>query len=158
MRRAGTAAAVLALVTACGAGPSEVAGGGEAPTGVAPGVTLYFLDAQGELTAQVRETGRLGSISEAMSLLLSGPGDSELDTGIAATGAQRMTVTVREDEIELMTPLAADEVTPAGIDQIVCTALAVHVQSGGSPDTGVRVRFTLPSPESDEVRGCPVIG
>ncbi|WP_306368699.1 hypothetical protein [Nocardiopsis sp. CC223A] len=158
MRRLGAAAVVLALVTSCGSGPAEVVDGGPAPTGVASGVPLYFLDGQGELVLQVRDTGRLGSISEAMSLLLSGPGDSDLGTGIDATGAQRMGVTVREDVIELMTPLAADEVTPAGIDQIVCTALAVHVQSGGSPDTGVRVRFTLDTPESDEVRRCPVTG
>ncbi|RKS09280.1 hypothetical protein DFP74_5013 [Nocardiopsis sp. Huas11] len=157
MRRVWAVVPVLALAMGCGNGPAEVVDGGPAPTGVAPGVTLYFLDEQGDLQPRLRETGRLGTIPEAMSLLLAGPGGSGLRTGIEPGDAQRMTVTVKGDVIELMTPLSLDEVSPAGIDQIVCTALATYVQSGGSPDTGVRVRFTLPTPESDEIRHCPVI-
>ncbi|GAB2506420.1 hypothetical protein [Nocardiopsis aegyptia] len=160
MRRVWAVVPVLLLAMGamgCGSATSEVVGGGPAPTGVAPGVTLYFIDGQGDLRPQLRDTGRLGTIPEAMSLLLAGPGGSGLRTGIESSGTQRMTVTVKEDVIELMTPLSADEVSPAGIDQIVCTALATYVQSGGSPDTGVRVRLTLPTPESDEVRSCPVL-
>ncbi|KOX16302.1 hypothetical protein [Nocardiopsis sp. NRRL B-16309] len=156
MRRVWAAVPVLVLAMGCGSPASEVVEGGPAPTGVAPGVTLYFLDDQGDLRPQLRDTGRLGTIPEAMSLLLAGPGGSDLRTGIESNGPQRMTVTVREDVIELMAPLSADEVSPAGIDQIVCTALAAHVQSGGSPDTGVRVGLTLPTPESDGIRTCPV--
>lgn len=156
MRRVWAAVPVLVLAMGCGSGPPEVVEGGPAPTGVAPGVTLYFLDEQGDLRPQLRDTGRLGTIPEAMALLLAGPGGSGLRTGIDSGTTQRVTVTVREDVIELMTPLSVDEVSPAGIDQIVCTALGTHVQSGGSPGTGVRVRFTLATPESDEIRTCPV--
>lgn len=157
MRRIWATVAVLALLTGCAPGPSTVTDGGTAPTGVAPGVTLYFHDEQGELHPQLRETGRLGTISEAMSLLLAGPGNSGLRTGIEDVGPERMGVTVKSDRIELRTPLSVDEVTPVGIDQIVCTALGVHVQSGGSTRTEVRVGFTLPTPESEEHRSCPLI-
>ncbi|MFB8763864.1 hypothetical protein [Nocardiopsis alba] len=151
------AAVVAILLTGCGVGPSEVFDGGPAPTGVAPGVTLYFLDDRGELTPQRRDTGRLGSISEAMTLLLMGPGDSGLRTGIAEGDVERMTVTVRPGLIDLLTPLEIGDVTPAGIDQIVCTALGTHVQSGGATDTRVRVLFVQPTPESEELRTCPLI-
>ncbi|WP_017591466.1 hypothetical protein [Nocardiopsis potens] len=157
MRRICAAMAAV-LLAGCGAGPSEVFDGGPAPTGVAPGVTLYFLDERGELTPDRRDTGRLGSISEAMALLLTGPGGSGLHTGIAEGSVERMMVTVKPGLVDLVTPLEIGEVTPAGIDQIVCTALGVHVQSGGSTDTRVRVGFVQPTPESEELRTCPLIG
>ncbi|WP_344098410.1 hypothetical protein [Nocardiopsis tropica] len=121
-------------------------------------MTLYFLDERGELLPQRRETGRLGSISEAMTLLLTGPGGSGLHTGVSEGVVERMTVTVKPGLVDLITPLEIEDVTPAGIDQIVCTALGVHVQSGGSTDTRVRVRFVQPTPESEELRTCPLIG
>lgn len=151
-------AAVALLVAGCGVQPTGVTDGGEAPTGVAHGVTLYFVDADGELRPQQRQTGSLGTISEALSLLLLGPGGSGLRTEIASTSTPRVGVTVEPEVIELVTPLTIDDVTPLGIDQIVCTALSTHVQGGGSRSTEVRVRFTLPTPESDEQRTCPLIG
>jgi hypothetical protein len=65
-------------------------------------------------------------------------------------------VTTAPGVLHLMVPLAADEVSAAGVDQLVCTALGVHVQGGGSPGTRVQVRFTLPTPESDVLRACPL--
>lgn len=157
------AVAVPLLVAACGVQPSGVTDGGPAPTGVAPGVTLYFVDADGELRPQVRETGRLGTISEAMSLLLLGPGgltpdDTDLRTEIASVRNTRVEVTVTGGTIELRVPLAAEEVTPRGVDQLVCTALGNHVQAGGSAATTVRIHFTVPAPGSDTERTCPLIG
>jgi hypothetical protein len=150
---------VLAVVVlaSCGVQPSGVTDGGEAPTGVAPGVTLYFVDARGELRPQLRDTHRLGTIAEAMSLLLLGPGDSDVRTEITATPT-RVVVTTAPGVIQLMLPLTIDDVTPLGIDQIVCTALGVHVQGGGSRRTTVQVRFVQSTPESDERRTCPLIG
>ncbi|GAB3447058.1 hypothetical protein [Actinophytocola sediminis] len=156
MRR-GWVAVVLVLVAGCGVRPSGVTDAGEAPTGVAPGVTLYFVDSRHELVAQVRRTDRLGTISEAMTLLLSGPGDSAVGTEITPTGTTRVVVTSEPGTIHLMVPLAVEDVTPTGVDQIVCTALAVHVQGGGSPVTAVVVRFIQPTPESAVRRTCPVI-
>ncbi|RKT87286.1 hypothetical protein SAMN05421805_102298 [Saccharopolyspora antimicrobica] len=156
MKRIWLAAAVL-LLAGCGVQPTEVTAGRPAPTGVAPGVTLYFVDSRGELRPNLRLTERLGTISEAMSLLLTGPGGSDLHTEIAAIGVTRVQVVTTPGLIQLGVPLTIDEVTPRGIDQLVCTALGVHVQSGGSRSAKVQVHFVQPTPESDERRTCPLI-
>ena len=157
MKRLWWAATVL-LLMGCGIQPSEVSDAGQAPTGLAPGVTLYFLDADRELRPDLRETGRLGTIPEAMALLLLGPGDSDLSTGIASTDVTRVEATVGQSSIQLRVPLAVKEVTRLGIEQMVCTALATHVQSGGSPRATVQILFTLPAAHSDRQRTCPLIG
>lgn len=156
MKRIWLVAAAL-LLTGCGIQPSEVAVGGDAPTGVAPGVTLYFVDVHEQLRPQPRPTGHLGSISEALALLLTGAGGSGLHTEIAPTSVTRVYVRPTTDVIELVVPLTVQDVTPLGIDQIVCTALGVHVQGGGARSMKVRVRFTEPTPESDKQRTCPLI-
>ena len=151
-------AVVAVLLAGCGVQPSGVTDGGAAPTGVAPGVTLYFVDARGELAPQLRESDRLGTITEALALLLSGPGGSDLRTQLGPAGVTRVRVDTAPGLIQLRVPLAAYEVTPLGIDQIVCTALGVHVQSGGSATTRVRVDLTTAdTPESDRERTCPLI-
>ncbi|MGP4009695.1 hypothetical protein [Streptomyces sp. 4N124] len=144
------------LLTGCGIQPSGVIGAGEPPTGVAPGVTLYFVGADGDLEPRLRRTARLGTISDAVSLLLSGPGASGLRTEIAPAGTRQVVVTTASATVRLMVPFTVDEVTPRGIDQIVCTALGVHVQSGGSKDTKAQVQFVQPTPESAEKRTCPL--
>ncbi|MBP2324940.1 hypothetical protein JOF56_005325 [Kibdelosporangium banguiense] len=149
-------AAVL-LLAGCGVQPSGVTDGGEAPTGVAPGVTLYFVDARGELRAQPRARGRLGSITEAMSLLLTGPGRSGLHTEITPNTTTQVVVTTTPDVINILVPLTIQDVTPLGIDQMACTALGVHVQGGGSKSTKVQLQFVQPTPESDKLRTCPLI-
>jgi hypothetical protein len=152
-------AALALLLAGCGIQPTGVTDAGRAATGVAPGVTLYFVDADGRLQPQQRRTNRLGTISEALTFLLSGPGESGLRTEITPGPGPAAPVVVdpRPGLIRLMTPLADYEVTPRGIDQIVCTALGVWVQSGGSAATRVQVTFTLTSPESDRHRTCPLI-
>ena len=144
------------LLTGCGIQPSGVGEAGEPPTGVAPGATLYFIGADGDLEPQLRRTGRLGTVSDAVSLLLSGPGDSGLRTQIAPVGTRQVVVTTTSVMIRLMVPLTIDEVTPRGVDQIVCTALGVHVQSGRSKEAKVQVQFVQPTPESEEKRTCPL--
>ncbi|ANZ40413.1 hypothetical protein BBK82_34755 [Lentzea guizhouensis] len=148
---------VVLLLVGCGVRPSGVTDGGDPPTGVAPGVTLYFVDANGELRPQLRDTSRLGTVSEALDLLLSGPGGSGLRTEIASTPTTRVVVTTAPNVIRLLLPLTARDVTPRGIDQIVCTALGVHVQSGGARTMKVQTRFTQPAPESEVERTCPLI-
>lgn len=149
---------LLVMTAGCGVRPSGVVDSGDAPTGVAPGVTLYFLGAEGELRPSLRETDRLGSVPEALSLLLTGPGpDGSLRTGIAETSTTRVVVTTKAGLVHVLLPLTAQDVTPRGVDQIVCTALGVHVQSGGDRTTKVQVRFTQPSEESERERTCPVI-
>ncbi|QOR71933.1 hypothetical protein IM660_06670 [Ruania alkalisoli] len=150
----------LAGVGGCAVQPSPVEQGPQAPTGLAPGVTLYFLD-DGELVPQERQTRRLGSMQEAVSLLLTGPGGSGLATGIAEVAVHTTHVTVGEDVIDVRLPLPTGDVTSDGVNQIVCTVLATHVQAGGSPEMQVRLTFTdIPATSSDpltEPRTCPLL-
>lgn len=157
MKRIFLAMAVV-LLAGCGVQPSGVTGGGEAPTGVAAGPTLYFVGAHNRLRPQPRRTGHLGTISEAMSLLLAVPVGSDLHTEIASTTVKRVVVTTTPGVIQLLVPLTIHDVTALGIDQIVCTALGVHVQGGGARNMKVRVRFTQDTPESDKQRTCPILG
>jgi hypothetical protein len=147
------------LLAGCGVQPAEVADAGQAPTGLAPGVTLYFVDAHEKLQPQLRETGRLGSIPEAMSLLLTGPGSdaSGLHTEIASAGTTQVGVTTVFGVLQLRVPVTADDVTPLGIDQFVCTALGLARQSGDAKTVKAQVLFTQPTPESDKERTCPLL-
>ena len=156
MRRTWLTALLALLVAGCGIQPTGVIDAGQAPTGVARGVTLYFVDANDRLQPQRRRTDHLGTIPEALALLLTGPGGG-LRTEIISTEVTRVFVETTPDLIHLRVPLATYEVTSLGIDQIVCTALGVWVQSGGSRTTKVRLTFTLPAPGSDKLRTCPVI-
>jgi hypothetical protein len=146
--------ALALLVAGCGVQPSGVEAVGQAPTGVASGVTLYFVDAHDRLQPQLRETEHLGTVAEAVSLLLSGPGGSGMRTQIVSSEVTRVVVDTAPGLIRLRVPLAGYEVTPLGIDQIVCTALGVWVQGGGSKTTRVAVSLTS---ETDEPRTCPLI-
>ncbi|WP_198406949.1 hypothetical protein [Nocardia terpenica] len=150
-------AALVSLAAGCGVQPSGVMDAGPAPTGVAPGVTLYFLDDHDRLRPQLRQSGQLGTIAEALSLLLTGPGPTDLHTDLPTDAETRVPVQTTPELIRLWVPWTIADVPPLGIDQIVCTALGVHVQAGGSTSTRVQVRFTLPTPESDEQRTCPLI-
>jgi hypothetical protein len=151
------AALLLVMLTGCAIQPSSVMTGEEAPTGVAAGVTLYFVDDEGALRPQVRETGRLGTIVDAVSLLLTGPGHSGLHTEIAQLDNTLVQLLSSEGTISLQLPLSRSEVTQTGIDQIVCTALASHLQAGGPRSTTVTLRFTIPQPGSDDQRRCPLL-
>lgn len=151
--------AVSALLLAgCGIQPSGVTDGGRAPTGLAPGVTLYFVDARGRLRPEVRASDHLGTIADALQLLLTGPGpDDGLSTDIAPVNTTIVLVnTTTPGLIQLTVPLAFGETGSLGTDQLVCTALGVYVQSGGSTSTTVQVLFTLPTAESYKRRTCPL--
>ncbi|MGH3249415.1 MAG: hypothetical protein ACRDOI_24870 [Trebonia sp.] len=152
-------AALGLLLAGCGIAPSGVTEAGRAPTGLAPGVTLYFVDAHQQLRQQLRPTGRLGTISEAMYLLLTGPGtgDPDLHTEIAPSTTAQSLVTTTPSVIQLQVPLTIQDVTPLGLDQIVCTALGTSVQAGGSKSTKVQVVFIQATPESAKRRSCPLI-
>ncbi|WP_418154219.1 GerMN domain-containing protein [Actinoalloteichus caeruleus] len=145
----------LIALTSCGPQRAIVEEGPSAPTGIAAGTTLYFLDDDGRLTAQHRETGRLGTVAEAVSLLLTGPGGSGLRTGIGPTAVTRTEVTINGELTNVRVPLSSAEVSAEGIDQIVCTTFASRVQSGGSDRTRVGIEFT-DRPEAP--RSCPALG
>jgi hypothetical protein len=149
---------VVLLLGGCGVQPSGVTDAGDPPTGVAPGVTLFFIDDQGRLEPQQRETQRLGTVTEAVTLLLDvGDPQAGLRSEVKAGSVTRVPATITEGTIELRLPITAGDVTALGADQIVCTALATHVQAGGSPRTTVRLHFTISGPGSDAPRACPLI-
>jgi hypothetical protein len=157
MRRLLLTLAAVALLAGCGVAPTGVDDGGDAPTGLAAGPTLYYVDAAGELAPQPRATGRLGTISEALALLLAGPAGEGVTTQIDPVDVTRVQVTIHDDVIALRVPLAQEQTTPLGVDQIVCTAIAVYVQGGGSTEARVRVLFTIADPGADAPRRCPLI-
>lgn len=143
------------MLSGCGIQTSEVEEGPEAPTGLAPGVTLYFLDDAGHLVPDARENEQLGSISDAVALLLTGPGeDSSMRTAIGEAPVTRVGSWVRSGVVVLRLPLGRYEVEDGGTDQIVCTAVATHIQAGGSRDVLVQLDFT---DVSEEPTSCPVL-
>jgi hypothetical protein len=152
-------AAASALLTAgCGIQPSGVTEQGDAPTGVAPGVTLYLVDGRHHLVPQLRETGQLGTTAEALALLLAVSDDAELHTEIRNVSITRVSVQITPGLIVLWVPLTRDDMTQAGVDQIVCTAIASVVQAGASRATKVNISFTeAPAGEQQKQRTCPVI-
>lgn len=145
------------LLTGCGIAPTGVVDEGAAPTGIAAGPTLYFVDDAGALVPEDRDSGRLGTVAEAVALLLTGPGqDSGLRSDIVPTEMTRVQVTTTDESIVLRLPLMSTDAPGRGVDQIVCTALATHVQSGGSPAATVRLEFTIAPPGADAPRTCPL--
>lgn len=153
MRAAAAMGVLIAALAGCALQPSGVEEGPSAPTGVAPGATLYFLDDGGDLTAVTRDTQRLGTVAQAVALMLTGPGESGLATGIPDTTVTRTEVTISGDVMSVRVPIAARNTSAAGVDQIVCTAFASHVQAGGADDTRVSVSFT---DRTTEPRTCPI--
>ena len=162
MRRAGAALLVAtigmaATTSGCSVGTTEIVGGGQAPTGVAPGPTLFFLDHDGDLTPQRRNTGRLGTVADAVSLLLTGPGDSDLSTDLPETDVTRVEAAVVGDVIDLTVPVSADDAGARGADQIACTAITAFVLAVGAPTATVRIGFTIGDARSHRARDCPVL-
>ncbi|MGW5052537.1 hypothetical protein [Actinokineospora sp. NPDC004072] len=156
MIRRAVAASVLVLLAGCGVAPSEVMGGGRAPTGVAPGVVLYYLDARGDLVPHLVPTGRLGDVTAALELLLRGGGAPQdgLRSDLRPVESLGPQVTVSGTVTSVAVPLARHEVGERGIEQIVCTALGVNRQSGGPADMTVALTFTDGSGTGP--LGCPL--
>ncbi|WP_020672476.1 GerMN domain-containing protein [Amycolatopsis nigrescens] len=153
---AALAAAVLGPA-GCGVQPSGVLGGTRAPTGLAPGTPVYLVDDAGGLVVQRRGDG-LSTIGQAVKMLLTttrpGPGLHSY-AGFSEV-ALELPITTAGEVITVGLPIDRDDVRrEVGIDQLVCTALAVHQQSGGSPATGVRLSF-VHGPDT-ETRHCPVL-
>ena len=145
--RAAALATVL-LTGACGVGASGVEDGGEAPTGLAPGPTLYFVDSDGELQPDVWDgSRRLGTVQGAIQLLFAdvvptGPPGTNLRNEIP----QSTTRTVVEDAGDYVTiyvPFPTKELSHAAVDQIICTTAAVVAASGRDvADVTISVRPT----------------
>ncbi|WP_306362863.1 hypothetical protein [Nocardia sp. CC227C] len=133
------AAAAAALCTGCGITGSAVLEAGDAPTGIAPGVTLYFVGAGGDLVPQARPTGSLGGIPGALDLLsrIPNPGDGLYSEVPWSDSGPMSSVTEFDDRITIRMPVPRAELTDLAVSQIACTALGVHRQAGRPPATVV---------------------
>ena len=159
VRAAATAVvlAVATLVSGCGVGPSGVEDGGEAPTGLAEGPTLYFVDADGRLRPNARDTGRLGTVQGAVQLLMADadPTAEGLHSEVPPTSI-RTVVEDAGDYVTIYLPLRSAEISAVGVDQIICTAAAVVAASGRqASDVTISVR---PTHGPVATRPCPVVG
>ncbi|GAB3488699.1 hypothetical protein [Amycolatopsis cihanbeyliensis] len=143
------------MLTGCGIEPTGPLDGGDAPTGVAPGPTLYFVDARGNLVPSVTPSERLGEVTNAVDLLLR-VGDQNregLHSDLPTVDSLGPQVTIANTTITVDLPLARSELGPRGVDQVSCTALGVRRQSGDSRVTHVVVNFTVG--RRTEPRTCP---
>ncbi|WP_141691879.1 hypothetical protein [Nocardia brasiliensis] len=143
-----------AVCGGCGISGSAVFAGGDAPTGIAPGVTLYFVAADGTVTPEFRETGKLGTVGEALDLMRRtqpGPG---LHTEIPeAEGGPAPLVTEFDTLITVDMPYTRTELSDHAIAQVACTALGVHRQAG-RPSATVLIKPTI-GPDFGSLT-CPV--
>ncbi|WP_433871531.1 hypothetical protein [Saccharopolyspora sp. CA-218241] len=148
-------AAAGLLLSGCGIEPTGVLEGGEAPTGVAPGVTLYFVDEHGRVRPKPTRSGSLGDVTAAVDLLLR-VGDRNLaglHSELPRVSSLGPRATVAGRTVTVALPLAMGEVGPRGVDQVVCTAIGVRRQSGAPAGTKVVLTFTDGS--RTEPRACP---
>ncbi|WP_158895642.1 hypothetical protein [Amycolatopsis anabasis] len=143
------------LLTGCGIEPTGVLDGGDAPTGVAPGVTLYFVDVQGNLQPSLVESKRLGDVTNAVDLLLRVGAQSRqgLRSDLPQVTSLGPEVTIADTTVTVTVPLARGEMGPRGADQLICTALGVLRQSGNTRVTKAVVSFTIGG--QTEPRACP---
>ncbi|NIH88563.1 GerMN domain-containing protein [Amycolatopsis granulosa] len=171
-------ALLLVLVLAgCGVRPTRPVGAGEGPIGVAPGPILYFQRA-GATTPVLRQTGHLGTVREAVALLLAGPTPQEQDldyyTAIGPVAASATSVgPVRDGVVTVDFTMPLEYVGQEAKAQIACTVIAVNAQLGANA-RNLLVRFRsvpgvtqLSGPDAfpaaagpyaqDAPRGCPAM-
>lgn len=145
------------LLTGCGVRPSAPIDGGKAPTGVAAGTPVYYVNDSAELVVQ-RRGKRLGNIGQAMKYLLTTrtpqPGLHSMVGTSQVTLALPVTRTTGVITVRL--PIDRRAVSgEIGMNQLVCTVLAVHQQSGGP--AGTRARFIFTHGPPSKPRHCPVL-
>ncbi|WP_069161038.1 hypothetical protein [Nocardia altamirensis] len=150
MRSVRTACASIIAALAlggCGIDPSGVINGGKAPTGVAPGMSLYFLDEQNNLQPLLIYMSSLGTVAAAVDTLLRV--DKPIKPGLHTDLPKLDTFgpwTTKTDPTTIVIHLNAfsgKEIGARGIDQIVCTALGVARQSGDAEATHAVVEFAF---------------
>ncbi|MCP2264728.1 hypothetical protein ACFQHV_09570 [Promicromonospora thailandica] len=156
-RRALTLAVVVAALAGCGVGTGGVEDGGDPPTGLAPGPTLYLVDDAGRLRPDQRDTGRLGTVLGAVQLLLADadPADPALHNEVPET-ATRAVVEDTGDDVTIYLPLRGADLSAVAVDQVICTAAGVVAASGR--DAGAVTITVHPTHGGPVTRACPVLG
>ncbi|MBB4920285.1 hypothetical protein [Streptosporangium saharense] len=139
MRALAVCAALLALCTACGVGPSDVIRAGEPARGFLQGTPLYFVR-HGRLVAVSRPEGPLAA-SEAVELLVAGPTTKERERSFDTRLPKDLAVQATGDGFALArsTPLPASRLTRLATGQLVCTIAAATATERGVDVDDVRV-------------------
>ncbi len=134
--------AVLLLVSACGIQPTPVVPAGPAPTlrdpaseGRGTDLILYFVLAD-RVTPVARPGSGVVGVESALTMLLEGPAPDELAGGYTTELPRRSgTITATPGPPASITvPFALQPISGAGINQLVCTAVAALAGQGGYTD------------------------
>ncbi|MEV4093750.1 hypothetical protein [Streptosporangium saharense] len=145
MRAFAAGAALLALCTACGVGPSDVIRAGEPARGFVQGTPLYFVR-HGRLVSVSRPEGPLAA-SEAVELLVAGPTAKERERSFDTRLPKDLTVQAIGDGFALArsAPAVTGGLPPAfrltrlATGQLVCTIAAATAAERGMDVDDVRV-------------------
>ncbi|HVV13085.1 hypothetical protein [Amycolatopsis sp.] len=145
--------ALVLLLSACGVRPTGVVPAGDPPMGVARGPLLYFL-ADGKLRPVTRDTGHLGSLAEALSLLAAGPTLAERAAGLTSeVPAAPLSESGPAQGVVTLQFAGVGRLSAPAMDQLVCTVIGTSAR-GSVNGRNVLVQFV--GPVSVPARGCPV--
>lgn len=123
-----TGAATVLLVSACGVGvpPSDVIQAGDPATGMAPGISVYFL-AGGNPVAVPRRAPDDSGLAVALRLLFEGPTPEESDL---TTELPRLTtppkLEAKGSSLLISLPDGVGPLSRPAMEQVVCTVTAVR--------------------------------
>lgn len=136
MKRIAFAVALLLVLTGCGVRPTELVYAGRAPDGIARGPVLYFLTGD-QVRPSIRETGELGTVTDALRLLAAGPTEAELAAGLRTKvpifAPEQASAGVPVDGIvTVRLPVAPSTLPVPATTQLVCTAVGVSAMAGAN--------------------------
>ncbi|MEV6227175.1 hypothetical protein AB0L88_04695 [Saccharopolyspora shandongensis] len=131
-------AAVLLVLAGCGVQPTDVVLAGKAPDGIARGPVLYFVTGEpGQVRPTIRETGRLGTVTEALRLLAAGLTPAEGAAGFRTelpflTTEQVSAGTPDGGIVTVQLPVPPSTLSALASTQLVCTAVGVSAMAGAN--------------------------
>ncbi|WP_254897268.1 hypothetical protein [Amycolatopsis sp. Hca4] len=136
--------AVLLLVSGCGVKPTPVVAAGPAPTlrnpaddGSGTDVVLYYV-LNGRLTPVTRPRSLPASVESTLAMLMDGPSADERASGYTTELPRRTgAITLTHGAPPTITvPFPVQPLSGTGINQLVCTAFAALVATGGYTTDG----------------------
>lgn len=129
LRKLGLAVLVLALLTACGIRPTDPIPGLEAPSGPVENTSpALFWVSEGRVVAVSRAQGSLSGF-DVVALLAQGPTNAEQARGLGTEvpfDAAPATVDRVANGLDVNLSSDVSQLSPAAVQQIVCTLLAVQ--------------------------------
>ncbi|MEV0701500.1 hypothetical protein AB0I53_26815 [Saccharopolyspora sp. NPDC050389] len=138
MKRIAFAAVLLLVLTGCGVQPTDVVLAGQGPDGIARGPVLYFVTGEpGQVRPSIRETGRLGTVTDALRLLAAGPTDAEGAAGLRTelpflTTEQVSAGAPDAGIVTVQLPVPPSTLSELASTQLICTAVRVSAMAGAN--------------------------